>query len=147
MAERNYYSAWLNQHKQQVCNRLCELSLEAANLSHRPEPILQERVAFFVNQFLTYYQTGEVQIIIEQLETSSRQRLAQGMTISAQDSEDQHKLIIAAFKDVIEAGDLTPTQQAQLIVQINRSVNNVAVLSKLVHSRILLEDLNNNQKI
>lgn len=123
---------------------MCELTLQAAALAGRSEPALQERVAFFVGQFLTYFKSGNVQIILDQLESSCRKCLAQGMTISSEDTEEQHRLILQAFSGVVEDdSELPSSRKAHLIKQLERSAHTVAVLSKLVHSRLLLEQLDN----
>ena len=134
---------WLDQRQVRLVELISEETEKATRQTGKPETDLLPRVQRWVDHFLRYVQTADFQIMIEQIETTNRQKLARGEKLNFESAEKQAGYILSAFMRLIGESELNSSEREWLSRQIERSMRTLNTNAKMVYSRLTLEQAQN----
>ncbi len=140
------YSLWLEHYRGRLIDLLFDLTEEAARAEGRKEVDLRSRLEKFTGRFLEYVRTGNIRIMIQQIEETSRRRLAAGEPLNFQIIEQHASLIYRAVALLLKESELSEADRTRFLQQLEHKLTNFKINGGLVLSRMALEEMNKSIK-
>ncbi len=140
--ERADYYPWLELRRTRLVELICEETAQATRQTNRVEVELTSRVGQWVGRFLEYIRTGEIRIMIQQIEEANRRKIARGETLNTESAELQSTYILKALARLIAESEFSPAECEWFNQQMLRTMTTLNTNARMVYSRLILEQMN-----
>ena len=142
--DKSQFYPWLEQRQERLVELICEETEKASRAIGKTEVELVPRVQRWVENFLHYVESGDIRIMIQQIEDATRQKLVRKEKLDLESAEVQARYIMKALNRLVHESVLKPSEQEWFSQQMQRSMTILNTNARLVYSRLILEQISDS---